>query len=178
MSGKISGIYYIICSQQRSGTALLRHLLSSVGAGNPVEFGRLLSPTKTDIQTIDDLYTVISKNNCFGVTIQQSDYTHTINWLKQNAGTQNANDIEILNRYFPKAKFIYLHRLNRIKQAISVIKCHRTGYSINPPEDYDLGPYSENEERDSRLCEGRRKMARILQDIQYPSTSFDLRITL
>ena len=97
-------MYYIICSQQRSGTALLRYLLSSVGAGNPIEFGRLLSPTKTDIQTVADLYTVISKNNCFGVTMHQSDYTRTINWLKQDAGIQNANDIEILNRYFPETK--------------------------------------------------------------------------
>ena len=42
------------------------------------------------------------------------------------SGLKDADDLEVLNNLFPGVKFIYLYRLDKIKQAISFVKMHQT----------------------------------------------------
>ena len=97
-----------------------------VDAGAPAEHFLDLSIEDSHkdryIDSVETLYRRGMKNGVWGVAVHRTAYRHGMERLKKISGLEEAEDFEVLNTLFPGIKFIYLHRLNKVKQAISFIK--------------------------------------------------------
>ena len=122
--------YYIVCCQPRSGTHLLRRLMMGVDAGTPWEHFVFLSIEDTKnskyIDSVETLYKRGVKNGVWGVSVHRVIYMRGMERLKKISGLEDVEDFEVLNTLFPGIKFIYLYRLNKVKQAISLIKAYQS----------------------------------------------------
>lgn len=135
-------INYFICTQPRSGTHLLRELLSQQGCGNPEEFHFL---TVGVIKTLDDLLRKCTIDDVVGVTIHRVHFGGVIKYLKKSLSLETEeNPLRVLETFFPEPKFIYLYRRDKVKQAISFKKAHRTDH-YTYKGDPNFGEYSEQE---------------------------------
>ena len=117
--------YYIICSFYRSGTNFLKSLMRGVPCGLPNEHLRHLFKATGDnaINDIETLYDKGLKGGVWGGMFYWLNYTPAMKKLKEISGFgEDTDDFEVLNNIFPGVKFIYLYRLNKVKQAISFIK--------------------------------------------------------
>lgn len=121
--------YYCIATTPRSGTHFLMGLLKNQGAGNPKEYlYQMVHGTKIrSILSMDELHELGAIDDYFGIAIHPLHIEQGVSILKKWLGITNATDFEVLNAAFPGIKFIYLYRLNKIKQAISVVKALRDG---------------------------------------------------
>ena len=128
-------IFYIVSSQQRSGTKLFKSLMNLAGVGNPLEFFLNLSnPNKESHLYIGDLDTMYQKGTLGGVwgsIVHQKDYKNGIKNIKKHLGISDISDFDLLNRVFPDVKFIYLYRINKVKQAISWVKIKSANTEYN-----------------------------------------------
>ena len=123
--------YYMVCCQPRSGTHLLRRLMRGVDAGAPWEHFVFL-PIKDNknskyIDSVETLYKRGMKNNVWGAAVHWQDYMPGMERLKKISGLEDVENFEVLNALFPGIKFIYLYRLNKVKQAISLVKARQSG---------------------------------------------------
>ena len=83
-------------------------------------------------------------NHVFGTVIHRLHYTGGMKRLRELSGMVKENDFEVLNTFFPSAKFIYFYRDNKVKQAISFLKAERSRhytFKDNP----EFGEYSKKE---------------------------------
>ena len=123
--------YYMICCQPRSGTHLLRHLMRGVDAGTPGEHFFDLSIEDSNkgryIDSVETLYRRGMKNGVWGAAVHWLAYMRGMERLKKISGLEDVENFEVLNDLFPGIKFIYLYRLNKVKQAISFIKARQSG---------------------------------------------------
>ena len=128
--------YYIIFSQPRSGTHLLRAYLRGLKVGNPAEiFYELTEDLKKDERqiTIEKIYKYgkLGKNGkIWGATFFHKHYIPAMKQIRQLKNLGDMSDFEILNNLFPSLKFIYLYRLNKVKQAISWEKAGQSGQYV------------------------------------------------
>lgn len=145
--------YYMVCCQPRSGTHLLRRLMMSVDAGAPWEHFLFLpiedNKNSKYIDSVETLYRRGVKNGVWGAAVHWQDYMPGMERLKKISGLEDAKDFEILNNLFPGIKFIYLYRLNKVKQAISLIKAYQSGmYTFsNQAKDFNFRYSKEEIER-------------------------------
>lgn len=144
--------YYIICSNKRSGTHLLTSLLSQVGVGNPVEisyrFTMKKKRKKHPIKELEGIYKNFVKGDICGITMFSFQYDIAIQKFQEITGLRSVEGFKILKSLFPDVQFIYLYRLNKIKQAISLVKTMRTGVFSGNDLAGDVGEYSEREIKD------------------------------
>ncbi len=134
--------YYIICSTPRSGTNLLRHLLTYYECGIPIEVNNAYIDLKREPieQVPTSLSTIVLDNFMKGtnfVIADEDDGTKPITifsrivWNYQfhrlieslKTETEILSDIpdsEVLNALYPDIKYIYLCRRDKISQAISM----------------------------------------------------------
>ena len=139
--------HYIICSQPRSGTHYLGALLKQQKCGNPQElFYHLM--VKGRIPTLDVFYEEYFKkcihNDVLGVVSHRLHYKRGMKRLRELSGMRSETDFEVLNAFFPDAKFIYFYRKNKVKQAISFLKARRSShYTLK--DNPEFGEYSEEE---------------------------------
>ena len=135
-------INYFICTQPRSGTHLLRALLAQQGCGNPEELHKLMMG---EIKTLDDFYKVCTIGDVAGTTLHKLHFGRHIKHLKKVLSLEaEEQDLQILKTLFPEPKFIFFYRRDKVKQAISFKKAHRTGhyrYKMNA----EFGEYNEQE---------------------------------
>lgn len=148
--------YYCIACSPRSGTHLLMSLLKQQGCGNPGEyFYRIgLGEEFSHINSLEKLYQEGTLNNIFGVAIHRIHVENGMKRLRDFMGIPEISDYNLLNKAFPNIKFIYLYRMDKIKQAVSLKKAARTGNFVNFKKGLDYGEYSEEEltEHLSYLC--------------------------
>jgi trehalose 2-sulfotransferase len=115
---------YMICSQQRSGSSLLAHMLANtLLAGVPHEYLRqdLIARLKAqwEIETYGEYLRELvarktSPNGVFGVKVQ---------WNQFALAVDGRNPTEL----FPNLSFIHLRREDRVRQAVSWVKAQQTG---------------------------------------------------
>ena len=122
--------YYIVCTDARSGTNFLRRLMSGCDAGTPWEI--MVHIEEKDHMPLKELYNLGTLKNAWGVSLHLGGWYPFINYLKEISGLTNTDAFELLNHLFPGIKFIYLHRINKIKQAISKIKAEQSGVNSIP----------------------------------------------
>ena len=135
-------INYFICTQPRSGTHLLRKLLVQQGCGNPAELHPLMTGK---IKTLDDFYRECTINNVAGATIHKLHFGRYIKHLKKLLSLEaEEHDLRVLEAFFPEPKFIFFYRRDKVQQAISFKKAHRTG-NYRYKRNADFGEYNEQE---------------------------------
>ena len=132
---------YIICSSPRSGTNLLRHLLTWHKIGIPTEIHRdYLDFRRRPVEEMKSVFNVEYLNNflkgCNFVPARR-DYSkmpieyysrivwsfqfhEVINNLKAVARLDSVPDKDVLNTLYPNIKYIYLYRKDKIKQSVSI----------------------------------------------------------
>ncbi len=119
---------YVICATQRSGSTLLCSFLSQLNmAGNPSEF---LLPEKLEILSSKNgsivervhqaLFHLPSKNNVIGVKIMDNTFFDLIAQTKRLSEYANKSEREIIEALFPGAKYIFMTRRNKLRQAVSL----------------------------------------------------------
>ena len=137
-------ISYLICSQPRTGTHLLRGLLTQYLCGNPLELFYQLT-YEDRIPTIDVFYDEYYKknilNDILGVTIHGIHYKRAMERIREFTGMVAENDYEVMKTLFDDPKYIYIYRENRVKEAVSWAKAEKTGHFLSkgdvPEVSYD-----------------------------------------
>ena len=138
--------YYITFSHERSGTHLLISLLRHVGIGLPghnisfiTDEYKKAYPSES-INYLEELYAMGRRNNIWGSFLHWYQFTEGIKGLRSLAGLEkNTDSYDVLNTVFPGVKFIYLYRLHKIKQAISLTKKKQSTFwhhELEKPFDY------------------------------------------
>jgi trehalose 2-sulfotransferase len=130
-------ISYIIASTQRSGTHLLCSILRSTGvAGSPGEFF-LCKPGETWEQrsgaTSRDAYLerVLQQNTgpngVFGTVVMWSYFGRMLEMLQEIPAFRKFTGAKLLSHLFNQPKYIWMHRRNRVEQAVSWAIACQTG---------------------------------------------------
>ena len=125
---------YIVCATMRSGSSLLCELLSSTQRiGKPQEFlnkNREASsqfPLKPYSSYIcHNLDYFVSNAAISGVKMMWDNLEDMIKRLRIETNDYLSSDLEIIHRVFPRPKFIYIERNNKLRQAISLARAERT----------------------------------------------------
>lgn len=135
--------YYIIASIQRTGSNLLRHLLETVKVGRPCEM--IYEVMEENIETVYLKGKSNPRSEIWGATFHWSHWERALAKLREIT-SHDSDDFQMLNDTFPGLKFIYLYRLNKIKQAISWVRARQTGQWQYPHnESVKEGEYNEVE---------------------------------
>lgn len=121
---------YIICASQRTGSTLVANTLKSMCIGKPDEFFNIWF--SSDLETLP-LNEYISK-------IKDTQTCNGIFGLKVHYCQIEQYNLHELPSYFPNAKYIWLYRRNKLRQAISLWKAmctqcwHSTEINKKPPQ--------------------------------------------
>ena len=109
-------------------------------------------------KTLTDFRKAATKWNFCGATIQAHHVKRVFRIVEELTGDVPENILEGLNILLPNPKWIYLHRIDKVKQAISFLKARRTQNYYHFPshekKEVDYGEYSQNDimEHMRRLC--------------------------
>jgi len=131
---------YILFFSPRSGSNLITTQLQSISFGNPFEafhhnqkrlnerYGWKIYPSDP-VGYFRQAYQALTINDVFGVKITWKQYNTFISILRQIVGieSEELNDFETIEIFFPNVKYLFLKRRNKIKQAISYSKGMQTG---------------------------------------------------
>ena len=138
--------FYITFTHERSGTHFLISLLSNSGIGAPghnicrVAAGYKKANPSDSINDLEKLYADGRRNNIWGGFLHWYQFAEGVKGLRKLAGLkENTDSYEVLNTVFPGVKFIYLYRLHKIKQAISLTKRKQSDFwnsELEKPFDY------------------------------------------
>ena len=123
--------HYIVASIQRTGSNLLRQLLETLNVGCPCEM--IYELEEGNIETIYLKGKIHLRSKIWGATFHWSHWERALANLRGTT-SHRGDDFQMLNDIFPNLKFIYLYRLNKIKQAISWVRAKQTGqwqYPVN-----------------------------------------------
>lgn len=123
---------YFICCLARSGSWLLADALKTTGvAGVPEEYywhqfhddylGHWGNPEFADFGGFlaQTLRVGTTANGVFGAKLHWAELGELETSLRSLPGTGGLATIDLLRRYFPDPKFVYLYRSDKVRQAIS-----------------------------------------------------------
>jgi trehalose 2-sulfotransferase len=130
---------YMICCLPRSGSWLLADALKMTGvAGIPEEYYwhefyddyccHWGLPTSTDFASFFrySMLAGTTPNGMFGAKLHWDELCDLDESLRILAGAPDLDTVELLYRFFPQPKFIYLHRADKVRQAISWFRAGST----------------------------------------------------
>jgi LPS sulfotransferase NodH len=132
---------YIICTNPRSGSYLLSDGLASTGlAGNPREWFNTLQEqqhgARWRMEHAADLnYAAylrlartesVTQNGIAGVKLHYYQFAQLPKKMEVIEGLRGLSSAEVLSRLFPGAKYIWLTRRDKARQAISFVLASRT----------------------------------------------------
>jgi len=122
---------YIIASLPRTGSFMLCDLLSQCGAGSPDEHfhpyqGAFSKALVTSCSTEDYAQRITSEHESNGI-FSSKIMSKWLELMRLNMSTPTFNNAEMLNKLFPDAKYIFLTRRDRARQAISFYRASDTG---------------------------------------------------
>lgn len=140
---------YIIASNPRSGSHLLRGILSQNKCGNPtealIEF-IFFEKSNEEPKTIEAFRRPATKGDFCGMTIQVRHLKEVYRIVEKLTGRVPENILQGLNIFCPNPKFIYLHRIDKVRQAISHVKAKRTSnyshFPFDKKKEVDYGEYN------------------------------------
>jgi LPS sulfotransferase NodH/GT2 family glycosyltransferase/SAM-dependent methyltransferase len=146
-SGSWPRVTYLICTQQRSGSWLLSESLEKLGiAGRPREFFLEAFEkewfAKWNVSSYAEYLPKIvamgtTKNGVFGLKFHWYQFDELARKLQQIPGHAARPLAEILTSLFPNLRYVWLHRQDKVRQAVSHYKATLTGqwWKINgvPP---------------------------------------------
>ena len=144
--------YYIVASNPRTGSHLLCSILAQNKCGEPLEMF-LDFIFKPEGKTLTDFRKAATKGDFCGVTVQVHHLKRVFRIVEELTGRVPENIMSGLQTLFPDAKWIYLYRHDKVKQAISLLKARRTQDYEHFPWDkdknnqIDYGEYSREEIR-------------------------------
>jgi len=130
---------YIVCATQRSGSNLLCDGLIQTGvAGVPDEY--FVHWCKEDTGDVDPewrlprrdflrkLYeTGSTPNGVFGLKLMGNYLDRVLATLRELDDYRGLSDGEVLARLCPGVRYIYLTRVDKVKQAVSIVKATQSG---------------------------------------------------
>ena len=136
--------YYILYGLESSGTRYFTNIMGALGLGGGVFFAHVFKTAK-DKEDIKSYYGMCLKNNVWGSKIHShADIEKALDIIFANQNI-SSNPMKFLNRLCPDVKFIYLSRLNKLKQAVSWarnrkigVKLAATGDSLSDYTDEDI----------------------------------------
>lgn len=147
---------YVICTNPRSGSTLLCKLLAATGkAGNPQSYFH--NPSVSDwlhdfglasinvTQKRDVLRAIfdvaIERGTCntnfFGLRLQGKSVDFLIQQMRELSHGYSG-DLELFQSVFGTTLFIHLTRVNKLDQAISLVKANQTGLWHMAPDGTEL----------------------------------------
>ncbi|MBN3041185.1 MAG: hypothetical protein JW867_08645 [Candidatus Omnitrophica bacterium] len=132
---------YFICTTPRSGSTMLCYGIESTGlggiaSGTPHELFLPLFRKEISacLQTYDiDSYIksikkrFMTSNGIFGTKIMWRDFSKLLKEISENFKAKKISDLELLKQTFGDVRFIYLKRLNKLEQAISISRAIQSG---------------------------------------------------
>jgi LPS sulfotransferase NodH len=137
---------YFLCCLPRSGSWLLADGLKATGvAGLPEEYywddfyhDYLEQWGGPDITSYADFLSLSQRfgstgNGVFGAKLHWGELVHLGKQLRTLPGTAGRSTYELLTRYFPNPRFVYLSRQDKVRQAISWFRAATTAgwYSVD-----------------------------------------------
>lgn len=119
---------YIVCANGRTGTALFAHILKSHDLGYPSPIDLENKPIKNEI----DLYLPTLRDSYNAPVWSRTIGCHAMPKFIEicrrfNGLSRRHSHKQILELTFPNIRFIYISRLDTLRQAISVIKARQSG---------------------------------------------------
>jgi trehalose 2-sulfotransferase len=125
-------VSYFICATPRSGSTLLCEALRNTGlAGNPDEyFGSMHVDRWRITWNIDSDQLYIQKvlqygsgwNGVWGAKLMRLYWQEFVSQLQAVSDAANLSEIELLDKFFPERKYIFITRRNKVRQAVSWLK--------------------------------------------------------
>jgi trehalose 2-sulfotransferase len=126
----------VICALPRTGSWLLAHLLHSSGAvGYPGEWfwrdDRERLSQEWRVRRFEDylaraLETGTSETGVFAVKLMYGYLDELLFELRRLAREYDADDLEVMRRFFPEPRFVWLRRKDVVAQAVSWAKAVQT----------------------------------------------------
>ncbi|MEL7140792.1 MAG: Stf0 family sulfotransferase [Cyanobacteria bacterium J06631_9] len=128
---------YIICSTMRSGSTLLSRTLKDFDvAGDPKEYfhprwkgvglDQLSEPSQLYAHYNCVVRETTTPNGVFGIKMHWDQLQNVLNICRKDTAFSSKNDLEILQSFFPRPKFIFIWRENLLKQAVSTEIANQT----------------------------------------------------
>jgi LPS sulfotransferase NodH len=136
-------VSYLICATARTGSSLLSdYLASTAAAGNPDEYfnttppgGALQPPTwlarrgqlapREYLRLLTDLGS--SENGVFGAKVSVTSFRELLDLLRRCFGEWQT-DQELLATAYPGLRLLFATRLDKVAQAVSVLKALESDY--------------------------------------------------
>lgn len=127
---------YLLCATPRSGSNHLCSILTHYACfGEPreylfVKFIDEIFLKEWDVPKQHYIVEIISrtqtKNGVVGIKLMGGYLYETLDFIRENTNNYEANDVELMKRYFGDISFIFLTRNNKLEQAISLWKAFKT----------------------------------------------------
>lgn len=130
---------YVICATPRTGSSLLCEALQSTGlAGRPKEYFSPEAETKLckkwESRNFKEYFEralaeATTPNGVFGFKIMMLDFSeYLIKKLREIAAPQDQElpEAELLHRFFPDLRYIWITRRNKVRQAVSLSRAIQT----------------------------------------------------
>lgn len=148
--------YYIILATHRTGSNLLCRGLNDLNiAGHPGEFfmhvDTIDGPDPTLFGKPAEEFTKLmyqsgtTDNGVFGIKTMWQNLESAFNYYHQQGYTKASTPFALFNELFPAAKYIYIRREDKIRQAVSLVKAMKTGYYTSIQQDQaEVQSYSPN----------------------------------
>jgi trehalose 2-sulfotransferase len=123
----------VICSLPRSGSTLLSSALEETGyAGRPDEYFGRKESGYADKWSLPKEYTLrsflrkmtagsMTPNGVSAVKIHLHDFMHVIQRAREESG-ETLSERDLLEACFPGPRYIFIHRKDKIRQAISFLR--------------------------------------------------------
>ena len=130
---------YVVCATPRSGSSLLCEALESTGlAGRPKEYFSPEAETtlykKWESRNFKEYFEralreATTPNGVFGFKIMMIDFAEYFIPLLREIESPQYHDLpeaELLHRFFPDLRYIWITRRNKVRQAVSLSKAIQT----------------------------------------------------
>ncbi|MDE0482929.1 MAG: Stf0 family sulfotransferase [Candidatus Poribacteria bacterium] len=112
-------IHYLITSTRRAGTRYLCSMLQGLKIGNPKEITLYEYP---HLNSIEKIYESGAAKGVWGGVLHRCHYKEVLKRLRVLSDIKGIDDYTTLFKIFPNIKFIYLHRIDKVAQAVSLEK--------------------------------------------------------
>jgi LPS sulfotransferase NodH len=139
MTATLPRTSYMICCLPRSGSWLLADALKVTGvAGVPEEYywhvfhddycGHWGLPASVDFARFFrySMLAGTTPNGVFGAKLHWEELCDLDESLRTLAGAPDVGTVDLLYRFFPQPTFVYLHRADKVRQAISWFRAGAT----------------------------------------------------
>jgi trehalose 2-sulfotransferase len=132
-------LLYLVCTLPRTGSNLLADGLRALGAGYPIEYFHRDYRTRWDLprdlhadaRLLDRVRQLAERfatpNGAFGAKLHWFQADELLQAVEHQSAGHWSNSSPSLDRLFPNARYIWLRRLDTLRQAISYARALKSG---------------------------------------------------